>query len=149
VHARFVRKGTSHPCRQGRCGGSPPSAKLCVQEYLNFELGIITRYGYEVSRAHVLPDAPDFPAAGEYCRATDPHKDRLYWYGSFLTRPIPPWPAPIPTTSMCRHIKPHRVPAPELSFTRPNLPFLIEEIERLVLQGPLFEQGCQGAGEPG
>ena len=31
-------------------------------------------------------------------------------------------------------IKHHRVPAPDLSFTRPNLPFLIKEIERQVLQ---------------
>ena len=29
-------------------------------------------------------------------------------------------------------IKHHRVPAPELSFTHPNLPVLIEEVERLV-----------------
>ena len=30
-------------------------------------------------------------------------------------------------------IKHHRVPAPELSLTHPNLPFLIEEIEHLGL----------------
>ena len=29
-------------------------------------------------------------------------------------------------------IKHHRVPAPELFFTRPNLPLLIEEVERLL-----------------
>ncbi len=29
------------------------------------------------------------------------------------------------------NIKRHRVPAPEISFTRPNLPFLIREIEQL------------------
>ncbi len=33
-------------------------------------------------------------------------------------------------------IKHHRIPAPDLSFTRPNLPFLIQEIERQVLQQP-------------
>jgi hypothetical protein len=33
-------------------------------------------------------------------------------------------------------IKRHRIPAPGLSFTRPNLPFLIEEIEREVLRRP-------------
>jgi len=27
----------------------------------------------------------------------------------------------------------HRIPAPDLSFTRPNLPLLIEEIERELL----------------
>jgi hypothetical protein len=31
-------------------------------------------------------------------------------------------------------IKHHRIPTPDLSFTRPNLPFLIEEIESQVLQ---------------
>jgi len=31
---------------------------------------------------------------------------------------------------MVAYIKHHRVPAPELSFTRPNLPVLIAEIER-------------------
>lgn len=30
------------------------------------------------------------------------------------------------------NIKHHRVPAPQMSFTRPNLPVLIEEIEELV-----------------
>ncbi len=29
-------------------------------------------------------------------------------------------------------IKHHRIPAPELSFTRPNLPVLIEEVKRLL-----------------
>ena len=29
-------------------------------------------------------------------------------------------------------IKHHRIPAPELSFTKPNLPFLIQEIEQLL-----------------
>ena len=31
------------------------------------------------------------------------------------------------------NIKHHRIPAPNLSFTCPNLPFLIEEIEREIL----------------
>jgi len=37
-----------------------------------------------------------------------------------------------------KHIQPdikhHRVPAPGISFSQPNLPFLIEEIERTLLQ---------------
>lgn len=33
-------------------------------------------------------------------------------------------------------IKHNRIPAPGLSFTRPNLPFLIEEIERDLLNTP-------------
>ena len=35
---------------------------LCVQEYLNFELGVIEGYGYEVSRSHAASDIPDFPS---------------------------------------------------------------------------------------
>jgi hypothetical protein len=107
---------------------------LCVQEYLNFELGIIEGYGYEVSRAHIPPDAPDFPAATEYCRATYPRKEKLYWYDSF---PHPNDPSLASTDPHHKHVLPdikhHRVPAPDLSFTRPNLPFLIEEIERDLL----------------
>jgi len=32
------------------------------------------------------------------------------------------------------NIRHHRVPAPDLSFTRPNLPFLIAEVERSLLK---------------
>jgi len=32
-------------------------------------------------------------------------------------------------------IKHHRIPAPDLTFTAPNLPFLIEEIEQTLLAG--------------
>jgi hypothetical protein len=112
-----------------------PGVVLCVQEYLNFELGIIEGYGYEVSRTHISPDAPDFPAATEYCRATYSRKEKLYWYDSF---PHPSDPAVASTDPHHKHIPPdikhHRVPAPDLSFTRPNLPFLIEEIEHQVLR---------------
>jgi len=108
---------------------------LCVQEYLNFELEIIVRYGYEVSRSHISPDAPDFPAATEYCRATYPRKEKLYWYDSF---PHPNDPSLASTDPHHKHVPPdikhHRLPAPDMSFTRPNLPFLIREIERQVLQ---------------
>jgi hypothetical protein len=108
---------------------------LCVQEYLNFELEIIVRYGYEVSRAHILADDPDFPDATEYCRATYPRKEKLYWYDSF---PHPNDPSLAGTDPHHKHVPPdikhHRIPAPDLSFTRPNLPFLIEEVESQVLQ---------------
>ncbi len=88
----------------------------------------------EVSRAHIAPDAPDFPPATEYCRATHRHKEKLYWYDSF---PHPNDPSLASTHPHHKHVPPdikhHRIPAPELSFTRPNLPFLIEEVEREVL----------------
>jgi len=110
---------------------------LCVQEYLNFELGVIEGYGYEVSRARVPLDAADAPVAGEYCHASYPHKEKFYWYDSF---PHPSDPALASTDPHHKHIPPnikrHRVPAPDLSFTRPNLSFLIEEIERETLGKP-------------
>ena len=106
---------------------------LCVQEYLNFELGVIEGYGYEVSRAHAVPDIADYVPAAEYCQASYPGKDKLYWYDSF---PHPDDSSLAVTDPHHKHVPPdikhHRVPTPELSFTRPNLPFLIHEIEQLL-----------------
>ena len=111
-----------------------PNLVLCVQEFLNFELQIIAGYGYEVSRSFHAQDAENLPLASDYCRASYPHKAKLYWYDSF---PHPPMPHLASTHPHHKHtppdIKHHRILAPGLSFTRPNLPFLIEEIERDVL----------------
>ena len=63
---------------------------LCVQEYLNFELGVIEGYGHEVSRANVPLNGSHAPGAGEYCRASYPHKEKLYWYDSFPHPNTPP-----------------------------------------------------------
>ncbi|PKO19892.1 MAG: hypothetical protein CVU38_21435 [Chloroflexi bacterium HGW-Chloroflexi-1] len=67
-------------------------------------------------------------------------KEKLYWYDSV------PHPHDLSLASTDPHhkhvppdIKRQRVPAPELSFTRSNLPFLIAEIERTVL--PSAPQG--------
>lgn len=107
---------------------------LCVYELLNFQQGAIEAYRYEVSRCQPrFIDSP-LPRADEYCRANYPGKAKLYWYDS--------WPHPNDSTLAAtfphhKHIPPnikhHRVPAPELSFTQPNLPFLIAEIERDLL----------------
>lgn len=106
---------------------------LCVKEYLNFELGVIEGYGYEVSNPHIPQDSPEFPDSAEYCRADHRNKDKLYWYDSF------PHPHILELSSTNPHhkhippnIKHNRIPAPELSFTKPNLPFLIEEIGTLL-----------------
>ena len=62
---------------------------------------------------------------------------RLYWYDS---QPHPHDPTLATTHPHHKHIPPdikhHRIPAPELSFTRPNLPFLIREIEQLLAEQP-------------
>jgi hypothetical protein len=106
---------------------------LCAQEYLNFELGVIEGYGYEVSRPNPTLSEAGFPSAAEYCRSSFPHKDKLYWYDSF---PHPNDPGLASTDPHHKHVPPdikrHRVPAPDLSFTRPNLPFLIQEVRQLL-----------------
>ena len=110
----------------------PDDIVLCVQEFLNFELEVIEGYGYEVSRSR-LPSGR-LPPAEEYCRASYPEKDKLYWYDSF---PHPNDPSLASTHPHHKHVPPDikrdRIPAPDLTFTAPNLPFLIEEIERTLL----------------
>jgi hypothetical protein len=107
---------------------------LCVVEFLNFELGVIEGYGYEVSRRFVSLDKPEAPTASEYCKPAYPHKEKLYWYDSF---PHPTDPTLASTDPHHKHIPPdirhHRVPSPDISFTRPNLPFLIAEVEQSFL----------------
>jgi hypothetical protein len=109
-----------------------------VQEYLNFELGVIEGYGYEVSHTQIASDAVGFPTTSTYCKASYLYKEKLYWYDSF---PHPNHPTLASTHPHHKHIHPdikhNRIPAPNLSFTVPNLSFLIEEIEQTVLS----EQG--------
>ena len=72
-------------------------------------------------------------------------EEKLFWYDS---QPHPDDPSlqsthphhkPVPPD-----IKHHRVPAPEMSFTRPNLPFLIQEIEGII--GRIITEQTQGRG---
>jgi hypothetical protein len=85
--------------------------RLRLREELDFDAGIITSYGYEVYRAD----------------------ERLYWYDDF---PHPNDPALAPTYPHHKHVPPdikhNRIPALALSFARPNLPVLIQEIEELL-----------------
>lgn len=88
--------------------------RLVVREQLSFAQlpGQIRSYGYEIW-----------------------HKEQLlYWYDS---QPHPNNPDLASTHPHHKHIPPdikhHRVPAPELTFTQPNLPFLINEIEKTYL----------------
>jgi len=84
---------------------------LRVSEFVDFAVGDILDYGYEVWR----------------------DGEKLYWYD--------PQPHPHDSNLAATHphhkhippnIKHHRIPAPETSFTQPNLPFLIREIEQLL-----------------
>lgn len=82
--------------------------RLRMREEVDFDEGIIISYGYEVYRG----------------------EERLYWYDDF------PHPNDVSLASTIPHhkhippdIKHHRVPAPNISFEKPNLPELIREIE--------------------
>lgn len=89
----------------------PAGVRLRLREELDFDAGLITAYGYEV----------------------DHHAERLYWYDDF---PHPEDPSLASSHPHHKHVPPdirrHRVPAPEISFQRPNLPFLVEEIAALL-----------------
>ena len=87
--------------------------RLVVRERLLFHRipGAIDWYGYEVWRG----------------------EEKLFWYDS---QPHPDDPTLQATHPHHKHIPPdvkhHRIPAPTMSFTQPNLPALIREIEELI-----------------
>jgi len=85
--------------------------RLRIREELDFDVSLITAYGYEVYRG----------------------TERLYWYDDF---PHPNDPTLASTFPHHKHVPPNikrnRIPAPEISFTEPNLPALVQEIEVLI-----------------
>ncbi len=109
-----VRRGTHRADVTGTLGFRG-EVRLTVYEYLVWDPKVvrIEVYGYEVWRG----------------------TERLFWYDS---QPHPNDPSLASTHPHHKHIPPdikhHRIPAPGLSFERPNLAFLIEEIERELLQ---------------
>ena len=92
----------------------PGGHRLAVYERLTWDAGSLTIEGYS------------YEAWGG--------SDKLYWYDS---QPHPSDPTLASTHPHHKHIPPdikhHRIPAPDMSFTSPNLPFLIEEIETTLL----------------
>jgi uncharacterized protein DUF6516 len=108
----FVRRGSS----LARVTGEvlfDRGLRLVVRERVLFQRlpVVIEGYGYEVWRDN----------------------EKLYWYDS---QPHPGEPALQSTHPHHKHVPPdikhHRIPAPGMSFTRPNLPVLIFEIEELL-----------------
>ena len=87
--------------------------RLVVRERLLYHRlpAVIDWYGYEARRG----------------------AEKLYWYDS---QPHPNDPTLQSTHPHHKHIPPdikhHRIPAPEMSFSRPNLPALIREIETII-----------------
>lgn len=88
------------------------SVTLQVWEDLDFAEKVISGYSYSVGRG----------------------PERLYWYDP---QPHPHIPELALNHPHHKHVPPNikrnRIPAPGLSFTQPNLPFLITEIEETLL----------------
>jgi hypothetical protein len=85
--------------------------RLRIREELDFEDKLISSYGYEVYK----------------------DTEKLYWYDDF---PHPNDPSLASTHPHHKHVPPNikrnRIPAPGISFTQPNLPQIVEELERLL-----------------
>jgi hypothetical protein len=101
--------------KAGRLVGTVTFGKgieLRVFEAIDLDVGEILDYGYTVYRG----------------------EEKEYWYDP---QEHPDDPSLASTYPHHKHIHPNikrnRVPAPNISFTEPNLPFLIEEIERELL----------------
>ena len=115
-HPRIVRS-TLIVTRRGRLLAElsgelafPGGHRLLVYERLSWDSGPLTieGYSYEVWRGD----------------------EKLYWYDS---QPHPGDPTLATTDPHHKHVPPdikrHRIPAPDLGFASPNLPFLVSEIE--------------------
>lgn len=85
--------------------------RLRMREELDFDEQVVASYGYEVYQG----------------------TEKLYWYDDF---PHPNDPSLASTHPHHKHVPPNikrnRVPAPGLSYTRPNLPQIIHELEQLL-----------------
>jgi rhamnulokinase len=101
--------------------------RLIVTERLSLDAGLlrIVNYSYEVWRG----------------------TEKLYWYDP---QPHPLDPSLASTHLHHKHsppdIKHHRLPAPDLSFTQANLPFLVAEIEQILRSERLYVAVDLGAG---
>ena len=109
---RFVRRGASLARVIGELHFDY-NIRMVVRERLVFDCfpAIIDWYGYEVWQ----------------------NEDKLYWYDS---QPHPDVPTLQSTNPHHKHIPPNpkhnRIPTSDMNFNKPNLPFLIREIEILM-----------------
>ncbi len=88
------------------------SYRVVIKERLSYDdVVVIEDYGYEVWH----------------------NSEKIAWYDS---QPHPDDPSLASTHPHHKHISPNikrnRIPAPQISFTQPNLPVLIQEIEDLI-----------------
>jgi len=116
----FIRRSTLVVIRRG-----PTIAELKGE--IEFDRGIILGVWEDLNLARRVIQA--------YSYWVEQEGKRLYWYDP---QPHPDDPSLASTFPHHKHVPPdikrHRIPAPGLSFDRPNLPFLIREIESTLLQ---------------
>jgi len=108
----FIRRGASLARVAGELHFDHGIRLVVRERILYYRLpAVIDGYGYEVWQGEA----------------------KLYWYDS---QPHPNDPALQTTHPHHKHVPPNikhnRIPAPEMSFTQPNLPVLIWEIESLI-----------------
>ena len=108
----FIRRGATLARAMGELYFAQNICLVIRERILYYRLpAVIDWYGYEVWQ----------------------EEKKLYWYDS---QPHPSEPSLQSTHPHHKHIPPNiknnRIPAPEMSFTQPNLPALIREIETLV-----------------
>jgi len=108
----FIRRGAS-------------LARIIGELYFDYDIRLVVR---ERLLYHCLPAVID-----GYGYEVWRDKDKLYWYDS---QPHQGDPALQSTYPHHKHILPNikhnRIPASEMSFTRPNLPPLIQDIDALI-----------------
>lgn len=119
----FIRRGATLARVAGELSFNHDFRLLVRERLLYPSLPLrLDEYGYEVWRGN----------------------KKLHWYDS---QPHPNEARLQSTHPHHKHIPPdikhHRIPAPEMSFTQPNLPVLILEIERLIGQIEQADQSHQ------
>ncbi len=108
----IIRRGKRTAVLQGEITFAQ-GYRISIKERLSCDNGpvVIEDYGYELWR----------------------NNEKLAWYDS---QPHPNDPDLASTLPHHKHVPPdlkhHRVPAPNMSFSQPNLPALIQEIEELM-----------------
>ncbi|MBE7550239.1 MAG: hypothetical protein HS126_04075 [Anaerolineales bacterium] len=100
-------------------------ARVAGEIYFEHDIRLVVR---ERILYHRLPIVMDW-----YGYEVWQGQEKLYWYDS---QPHPDVPELASTHPHHKHVPPdikhHRIPAPTMSFARPNLPALIQEIQELI-----------------
>jgi hypothetical protein len=116
------------------------SSNLVIQRRGKFNCWLVGSIQFANSFRLEIAEALDFTSEyfiRHYSYAVFRGDEKLYWYDS---QAHPNDPTLQSTHPHHKHLPPdikhHRVPAPNLSFDKPNLPFLLREIEEHFFKSP-------------